>query len=94
MEIVKGTQERYSVVNTEDLLRSIRRWIMVIALLLTIRIYYLASNGYNDAAGDLDDNILGLLAVGIGIIALISIVVSFRHIPTEEATHESNTDSR
>jgi len=58
-------------------IRSIQRWLMLISLLLTIRIYYLASHGYNDAAADLDDNVVILFSFGLGILILLHIGSSF-----------------
>lgn len=86
--------------DSEELLRSIRRWLVLIALLLTIRLYYLASNGYGDAAGDLDDNIVGLFALGVGTLTLFFLARSFLDEsdssgsrPSEEGTHDSASQS-
>jgi len=80
-------------VNTEESLQSIRRWLMVIALLLTVRVYYLASNGFNDAAGDMDDNIFILMSVLLGLLILASLASSFGGTQTETNGQNQDTGS-
>ncbi|MFC7251952.1 hypothetical protein ACFQJ5_19395 [Halomicroarcula sp. GCM10025324] len=61
---------------SSETLTSIRRWLMVIALFFAIRVYYLAKNGYNDAAVDTDDNLIGFFAVICAIIIIVMLIAS------------------
>lgn len=66
---------------------------MVITLLLSVRVYYLASNGFNDAAGDMDDNVFMLVSVLLGLLILASLASSFGGALTETNRQNQDTES-
>ena len=61
-------------------LRSIRRWLMLIALLLTIQIHYTAADNYSVTPGG---NVVVLSMVVLGFFVSGSLVLSFVENPTE-----------
>ena len=59
---------------------SIRRWLMIIALLLTIQIYYTAADNYSVPPGE---NVMGLSMVVLGFFVSGSLALSFVETLTE-----------
>jgi hypothetical protein len=60
--------------DTEASLLSIRRWLMIISLLLVVQVYYSAQSNYSVPPGG-NTMILGLL--GLGFVVVGSLALSF-----------------
>ncbi|WP_435349771.1 hypothetical protein [Haloarchaeobius sp. HRN-SO-5] len=64
--------------DTDELLHSIRRWLITATFLLAILVHYQASGSYADAGPDGWNELVQLVAFGVALVAALWLWHSFR----------------